>query len=110
MSKLDLLAALEAYNAQNYIPVDKVTIPCFDRPERSLLEKELLSKLSKDASYIIRLVLDTPEHLKDLMLKNNGEVHRTVLQDVLSYEGWKPLRREVALKEIKQFITDFYGS
>ena len=110
MSHSDLLAALIAFNPRNYVPIDKVTIPHFDPPEKSMYRSELLNNLSKDASFVIRLVLDTPDDLKDILLKTNGEVQRTTLMDILDIQGWKPARRKAALQEVRTFTREYYGS
>lgn len=109
VNKSDLLAALTAYNPNNYIPVEKIVIPHFEVPEKAYYRKELVHALTKDAKFLLRLVLDTPDEFLSLLFKDNGEVRTTVLSDMLKHRGWRPKKIEQIRKEVKTFIRNYYG-
>ena len=110
INKVDLLAALTAYNPNNYIPVDKITIPHFEVPEKAYYRKELVQALTNDAKFLLRLVLDTPDDFLSLLFKDNGEIRTTVLTDMLKHRGWRPKKIEEIRKEVKVFVRNYYGS
>ena len=109
-SKEDLLAALIAYNPNNYIPVDKVILPHFEVPEKAYYRKELVEALTSDAKFLIRLILNTPDDLLSTLFKDNGDVRRTVLTDILKFRGWRPKKIEKVQHEVKDFVRNYYGS
>lgn len=109
-NKEDLLAALVAYNPNNYIPIDKIVLPHFEVPEHAYYRKELVSSLTSDAQFLIRLVLNTPDDLASTLFKDNGDVRRTVLTDIMKFRGWKPKKIQEVLDEVKSFVRNYYGS
>jgi len=108
--KEDLLAALVAYNPNNYVPIDDIVIPHFDAPEKAYYRKELVESLTADAKFLMRLILNTPDDLITTLFKDNGDVRRTVLTDILKFRGWRPKQIEKVEHEIKTFVRDYYGS
>ena len=109
-SKEDLLAALIAYNPNNYVPVDKVSLPHFEVPEKAYYRKELVSALTADAKFLIRLILNTPDDLVSILFQDNGDVRKTVITDILKFRGWRPSKIKAVQKELKTFVKDYYGS
>lgn len=108
--KEDLLAALIAYNPNNYIPVEKVVLPHFEVPEKAYYRKELVTALTDDAKFLIRLVLNTPDDLLSTLFQDNGDVRRTVLTDMLKFRGWRPKKIKEVQTEVKAFVRNYYGS
>jgi hypothetical protein len=109
-NKEDLLAALIAYNPNNYVPIDKVVLPHFELPEKAYYRKELVESLTKDAKFLIRLILNTPDELLSTLFQDNGDVRKTVVVDILKFRGWRPKKIKEVESEIKTFIHDYYGS
>jgi hypothetical protein len=109
-SKEDLLAALVAYNPNNYVPIDKVVLPHFEVPERAYYKKELVAALTSDAKFLIRLILNTPDDLISTLFQDNGDVRRTVLTDILKLRGWRPSKIKEVQGEVKTFVRNYYGS
>jgi len=104
----DIIAAMNAINPDNYIPVEENDHPHFDTPERAYIKKHLVKSLTDDAKFLLRLVLDTPQELVTLLFKQNGDVKTTVLTDILSFRGWSYSRRRDVYNEIKNFIREYY--
>jgi hypothetical protein len=65
-----LVAALNAYNADNYVPFDETTMPHNIDAERMLIMKDSFEKkLSPEAQLTINLILTD---MKDVTVKRSG--------------------------------------
>lgn len=78
-------------------------------PEKQYYKKELVDFLTKDAKYVIKLLLDTPEELLDCIIGENGEPKKYRIMAFLQVSGWGRKRVFKTIKEICKFVGEYYG-
>lgn len=114
MNAINLLYAINAYQQKNYLPIHEPTTqhlcPIVSSPEDELLTEERYQLLSKDAKYVIDLVLEPPEQLeRKLRIKNRKTLSQEKLTEFLRLVDpvyWKFRRIKKAFVEIKAFLKE----
>lgn len=114
MSGTNLCYAMEAYQAENYLPIHEPTTqnlcPAIASPEDDLLVRERYQLLSKDAKYVIDIVLDPPEQLnRRLQIKNRKTLCQEKLTEFLRLIDpiyWKFRKIKNVFNEVKTFLKE----
>jgi len=114
MNATNLCYAMEAYKAESYLPIHEPVVqnlcPSVASPEDELLIEERYQLLSKDAKYVIDIVLNPPEQLnRRLQIKNRKSLSQEKLTEFLRLINpayWKFRKIREAFFEIKAFLKE----
>jgi len=125
MAKDCLMSAIEVWQLSNWSSIDngkgkysaknesgeitEYTLQHEITPERQMYKKELVKNLTKDAKYVIKLILDTPEDFLEFLAGKNGEPKRYRVISFLQISGWSNKRVVSTTKELCKFVGEYYG-
>ncbi|NCN87237.1 hypothetical protein GW932_05375 [archaeon] len=104
------LAFSYAINPENYIdhsnPNIAEEIANRENPEKLLLRKEKITKMSKEAQEIVRIIINAPQEMIDMISLNRDHISSMDLKKYLKNKGWKLRVILKTFSEIKRMLKE----
>ena len=115
----DIVLAMQVWDKDNWVGLEESETESGIMPIHSLMvtdlekihyRKELVSSLTGDAKYLLKLVLDTPDDFTSCICGGKeNDPKKTRITAFLSISGWNKNRICGVFNEISMFIRMYYG-
>lgn len=106
-----LLCGGRAWDPRSTVPLDEGIHPIethchIETPEEYVDRKTRMASLSKEAKYVLDILIKTPKEILQLISTPTGKITRSSITRYLKSQGWRPEGCEAALEEVRTYLRE----